>query len=126
MSQPNPVPFATALTLTAAPVPGSHFVAWSGAASGTNNPTLLIVTNANPAVGAFFGGAPVLTVRLTATNTVMVSWPSPSTGWSLLVNTNLATASWVSPPETVYDNGTVKYIIVNPPAGNRFYGLGYQ
>jgi hypothetical protein len=126
MSQPNPVAFATALNLTAVPAPGSHFVAWSGAASGTDNPTLLTVTNANPMVGAFFGGAPALTIKRTATNTVIVSWPSPSTGWSLLVNTNPATANWATPSETIYDNGTLKYIIVNPPTGNQFYGLTHQ
>ena len=87
---------------------------------------MLVVTNANPVVGAFFAGPPALTIRLTATNTVMVSWPSPSAGWSLLVNTNLATGGWVAPTETIYDSGTLKYIIVNPPEGNRSYGLQNQ
>ena len=126
MSQPNPVPFGTALTLTAVPAPGYHFVAWSGAASGTDNPTTLVVTNANPVLGAFFGGPPSLTISLTATNTVMVSWPSPSAGWSLLFNTDLATGGWGVPGETIYDNGTLKYIIVNPWSGNRFYRLQQQ
>jgi hypothetical protein len=31
--------------------------------------------------------------------------------------------NWVSPPETVNDYGTEKFILVNPPAGNRFYRL---
>jgi hypothetical protein len=68
-------------------------------------------------------GAPVLTIKLTATNTAQVYWPSPSTGFNLQVNTNLATTNWVTPAETVQDNGTIKFIIVNPPAGNRFYRL---
>ena len=68
-------------------------------------------------------GAPVLSIKLTSTNTAMVYWPSPSTGYSLQVNTNLATINWVTPAETVTDNGTIKYIIVNPPTGNRFYRL---
>ena len=68
-------------------------------------------------------GAPVLSIKLTSTNTTMVYWPSPSTGYSLQVNTNLATINWVTPAETVTDNGTIKYIIVNPPTGNRFYRL---
>jgi hypothetical protein len=68
-------------------------------------------------------GAPVLSIRLTATNTAQVYWPSPSTGNNLQVNTNLATANWVTPTETVQDNGTIKFIIVNPPTGNRFYRL---
>ena len=68
-------------------------------------------------------GAPLLSIKLTATNTAMVYWPSPSTGYNLQVNTNLATANWVAPAESVTDNGTLKYIIVNPPSGRRFYRL---
>ncbi len=68
-------------------------------------------------------GAPLLTIRLTSTNTAIVSWPSPSTGYNLQQNTNLSTVIWSAPSETVTDNGTLKFIIVNPPAGNRFYRL---
>lgn len=68
-------------------------------------------------------GAPVLSIELTTTNTAMVYWPSPSAGFNLEVNTNLATANWVTPSQSVTDNGTIKYIIVNPSAGTRFYRL---
>ena len=68
-------------------------------------------------------GAPYLSITNTPTNTVMVYWPYPSTGWSLQANTNLATTNWVSPPQTVDNNGTINYIIINPPAGHRFYRL---
>lgn len=68
-------------------------------------------------------GAPRLTILLTPTNTVVVSWPSPSTGFALQQNTNLNTTNWVTPLETVNDNGVTKSILVNPPAGNRFYRL---
>ena len=54
---------------------------------------------------------------------VIVSWPSPSTGFSLQQATNLMAPSWNSPPESVTDNGTNKFIIVNAPIGNRFYRL---
>jgi hypothetical protein len=68
-------------------------------------------------------GAPFLTIFRTATNTAVVQWPSPSTGWNLQQNTNLGTTNWVAPLETVNDDGTNRFIIVNPPAGNRFYRL---
>jgi len=68
-------------------------------------------------------GAPVLGIRLTTTNTAMIYWPSPSTGFNLQVNTSVAGGSWGMPPQTVTDNGTIKYIIVSPPAGNRYYRL---
>jgi len=68
-------------------------------------------------------GAPLLSIKLTTTNTAQVYWTSPSTGYNLQVNTNLATTNWVTPAETIQDNGAIKFIIVNPPAGNRFYRL---
>jgi hypothetical protein len=68
-------------------------------------------------------GAPVLNIKLTTTNTAMVYWPSFSTGYNLQVNTNLATTNWVTPAESVTDSGTIKYILVNPPVGDRFYRL---
>jgi hypothetical protein len=67
-------------------------------------------------------GAPLLTITLTTTNTALVSWASPSTGWSLQQNNDLSTANWVAGPSPV-DNGVIKYVIVNPPSGNRFYRL---
>ena len=71
-------------------------------------------------------GAPVLSITLTAPNTAMISWPSPSTGFSLQVNTSLATANqgnWTTPPQSVTDNGTIKHILVTLPAGSGFYRL---
>jgi hypothetical protein len=68
-------------------------------------------------------GAPALTISITMTNTAMVSWPSPSTGWNLQQTTNLTTSAWVAAPETVNDNGTIRYIIVSPPTGNLFFRL---
>jgi hypothetical protein len=66
---------------------------------------------------------PSLAIARTATNTVAVSWPSPWSGWSLQMNTDLTTTNWSTPNETIQDNGTFKFIIVNPPDGNRFYRL---
>ena len=68
-------------------------------------------------------GAPLLTITLTPTNTALVLWPSPSTGFALQQNVNLGTTNWIGAPETVSDNGTSKFIIVNPPTGNRYYRL---
>ena len=67
-------------------------------------------------------GAPTLQIFLTATNTAVVQWPS-SSGYSLKQSSSLSSPSWVTPPQTVNDNGTYKYIVVNPPTGNRFYRL---
>src|SRR5258708_21721798 len=69
-------------------------------------------------------GSPLLTIARTTTNTVAVSWPSPSAGFTLQQNTNgVATPNWSNAVTTPNDNGTTKTIIVNPPTGNRFYRL---
>jgi hypothetical protein len=67
-------------------------------------------------------GAPTLQIFLTATNTAIVQWPS-SSGYSLKQSSSLSNPGWVTPPQTVNDNGTYKYIVVNPPTGNVFYRL---
>lgn len=68
-------------------------------------------------------GAPTLKIVLTTTNTAVVSWPSPSSGWKLQQNTDLTTSTWTTPAETINNNGTEKFIIVKPPVANRFYRL---
>jgi hypothetical protein len=68
--------------------------------------------------------APLLSVRLTSTNTVAISWPSPSTGFTLEQNANDVTAAdWTPVSVTPIDDGKTKTVIVNPPTGNRFYRL---
>jgi hypothetical protein len=68
-------------------------------------------------------GAPVLAISLTATNTALITWPSAVSGFTLQQNTNsLSSVNW-SNVATVQDDGTVKYLIVNPPTANRFYRL---
>ena len=66
---------------------------------------------------------PTLTLTSTSTNTAMVSWPSPSADFTLQQNLNLNTTNWVTPSEAVNSNSLMKYIIVDPPSGNRFYRL---
>ena len=69
-------------------------------------------------------GAPTLAIFRTTTNTVVVSWPSPSTGWGLQQNTNsISSVNWSNVTGGFQDDGTTKSLIVNPPAGNRFYRL---
>jgi hypothetical protein len=69
-------------------------------------------------------GAPTLSIARTATNTVAVTWPSPSTGWTLQQNTNsVSSVNWSNVTSGITDDGTTKSLTVNPPAGNRFYRL---
>jgi hypothetical protein len=55
---------------------------------------------------------------------LIVSWPSPSTGFTLQENTNgISTTNWTDVTEPVHDTGTAKYIMASPLTGNRFYRL---
>jgi hypothetical protein len=68
-------------------------------------------------------GSPRLSTALSTTNTAIVSWPSPSTGFTLQQNTNsLSSVNW-SNVTSIQDNGTLKYSIINPPTGNCFFRL---
>ena len=69
-------------------------------------------------------GAPLLSIFRTSTNTVAISWPSPSDGWTLQQNTNsISSVNWSNVTEMIHNDGTTRTLIVNPPTGNRFYRL---
>jgi hypothetical protein len=69
-------------------------------------------------------GAPRLSISLTPTNTAVVSWPAPSTGWTLQQNGNLSfPAGWTTVTNPVSTVGGRKQVIISPPAGNRFFRL---
>jgi uncharacterized delta-60 repeat protein len=64
-----------------------------------------------------------LKISLTHTNAAVISWPYPSTGWNLQQNSNLQTVNWVTPPETISNDGTNNFMVISPPAGNLFFRL---
>jgi hypothetical protein len=71
-------------------------------------------------------GAPWLTVWLTSTNTVVVSWPAPSDGWVLKENGDLNTINWVNVAQTPQEVDGRKQVVISPPIGSRFYRLHKQ
>ena len=82
--------------------------------------------------GGFFGVArlqgdfvagPSLKIFLTSTNTAVISWPYPSTGWSLQQAGELSTSNWITPPERIANDGTNNFIVVTSPSGNLFFRL---
>jgi hypothetical protein len=69
-------------------------------------------------------GSPLLSIARSITNTVLVFWPSPSTGFNLQVNTNgVSTVNWSNAVPLPTDDGTNKTYVVTSPTGNRFYRL---
>jgi hypothetical protein len=68
-------------------------------------------------------GAPVLHIFLTGTNTAVVAWPAPSTGYVLQQNTNLVSTAWLGVTNSVNAVGSENQVIISPPAGNRYFRL---
>lgn len=68
LNQTNPIPYGHSVTATALPAPGFSFLAWSGVASGMDNPAVFAVTNATPTIGAVFNGPPVPVILTQPTN----------------------------------------------------------
>ena len=68
-------------------------------------------------------GAPTLTVTLTTTNTAIVSWPFPSTGFALEQNPVIGTTNWTGVTNSVSDDGSFKRVVVPANIGNKFYRL---
>jgi hypothetical protein len=66
---------------------------------------------------------PLLTITPTDTNTVVVSWPSPSTSFSLQQTTDLNSTSWSDVSAIPNDDGTIKSIIFPLTSGNLFLRL---
>ena len=71
----------------------------------------------------FVPTGPSLAVSKPAANSVIVSWPWPSTGWTLKQSTSLTTSNWTTPPETVQNDGTNNFIIITSPPGSIFFRL---
>ena len=67
-------------------------------------------------------GEPLLTITRSGGN-VIVSWPSPSTGFGLQENVSVGTTNWNPAAQIPADNGTTKSVTIPMPTGNKFYRL---
>jgi hypothetical protein len=70
-------------------------------------------------------GAPRLRIFLTSTNTAVVAWPAPSTGWTPQVSTDLSVTLWQVPTQQVNVVGEENQILVSPPLGESFFRLRF-
>ena len=68
-------------------------------------------------------GAPFLRIFLTTTNTAVVAWPAPSTGFGLQQNLVVNTTNWLPVTNTIIPAGGENRVIISPPASNRFFRL---
>ena len=66
---------------------------------------------------------PALSISLTATNTVVVTWPSASLGYTLQQNSDLTTTNWVSATNPITAVSNEYEVIISPLIGQQFYRL---
>lgn len=69
--------------------------------------------------------SPLLSVQITPTNAVVISWPDPSTGFNLQQNSGFNPANWVNVANTPIVANGLKQVVVSPPVGTQFYRLKY-
>jgi hypothetical protein len=68
-------------------------------------------------------GAPLLNITWTTTNTVLVTWPYPSTGFSLQQKTDLGAPTWNPSGAAASHVGDNWEMVIPNPTGNLFYRL---
>jgi hypothetical protein len=95
--------------------------AWQAVACSADGTKLFAVDHAG---GIYTAGViTVPTLRIVQSgNNVGVSWPYPSTGWTLQQNTSLTSASWSS-SSGVTNNGYFNYLDTTTSAGSMFFRL---
>lgn len=75
-------------------------------------------------------GAPWLSIFRTTTNTIVISWPAPSDGWTLESTNALPSVAvaWPAVPPPYQTNTDMIYLTFTnqPPGGNRFFRLHRQ
>lgn len=66
---------------------------------------------------------PSLLIQQTATNSMVISWPSSSTVWVLQQNGDLNPTNWTDVLAKPVDAGTTTSVTISPLIGNQFYRL---
>jgi hypothetical protein len=69
-------------------------------------------------------GSPTMTVSHSG-NSVIISWPSASGGFTLEQTSDLTSGNWTTSGYSISDDGTTKSITITSPTGNLFFRLQY-
>jgi len=105
----------------------NYWQTWSFYFTATATNTTLMFTGVNTSSVAYIGldnvivtgRGPPLVIVLSEPNSVVVSWPSSVTGWTLQTNNNLVTGTWGNYAGSVINNAVTN----SPPKGNLFFRL---
>jgi hypothetical protein len=66
---------------------------------------------------------PTLSVSLTTTNTVVITWPTVWSGYTLEQNSNLTTTNWINATNAITTVSNDYEVIISPLIGQQFYRL---
>ena len=121
--------FGSHATLTVGFIAGSYpqFVV-AADLNGDGLPDLVSANYYDNSLSVLLNGAgapdsPSLTISLTNSHTVVISWPSPSDGFVLQQNSNLTTMNWLEFSGTINTNTTTKSATISPATNNLFFRL---
>lgn len=68
-------------------------------------------------------GRPVLAISLTATNNIIVTWPTSATNWSLVSSTNLNSTNWTTVTNAVISSDSRSAVNLDASAAQQFFRL---
>jgi hypothetical protein len=68
-------------------------------------------------------GVPLLTIRSTTTNTLVLAWPSAAVGFFVQLATELNSEAWSDAGFTPADDGATKSVVLTSFNSTRFYRL---
>jgi len=92
---------------------------WAGG-SVTNGQSLQVVFKLN------VPPSPRLDIQLTPTNAALLSWPAPSTGFTLQQKAALNAANWANVTNTTVVTNGQNQVVVSPRAGTQYYRLTFE
>lgn len=70
-------------------------------------------------------GAPTLRIFLTTTNTAVIAWLAPSSGYMLQSATSLVATNWQGVTNAVNVVGGENQVIISTPTGNKYFRLSH-
>ena len=70
-------------------------------------------------------GSPLLRIALTGSNTILVAWPAPATGFVLQQSSGLGNPNWQDATNVPIVAGGERQVVVPASGGSRFFRLRY-
>jgi hypothetical protein len=106
---------------------GNHTLLWTYTQYNGDNPENLVYSDAawvdevKIAQTVPQASAPLLSIDLTITNTVLIFWPAPSTGFGLQQSFALSSTSWANVTNAINIVGGQNQVTISPASSSVYY-----